>query len=43
MDMANAFIKYLVGPQFATKVVNTIELRAAEQDDDPFAEVYGLV
>ncbi|CAE6488526.1 unnamed protein product [Rhizoctonia solani] len=43
MDMANAFIKHLVGPEFATKAVNTVELRAAEQDDDPFAEVYGLV
>ncbi|KAL5634204.1 hypothetical protein ACGC1H_006132 [Rhizoctonia solani] len=42
-DMANAFLTYLAGPDFATKVRNIVELRAAEQGDDPFAEVYGLI
>ncbi|CAE7176816.1 unnamed protein product [Rhizoctonia solani] len=43
MDMANAFINHLVGPEYATKVLNLVELRAAQQGDDPFAEVYGLI
>ncbi|KAF8749683.1 Class I glutamine amidotransferase-like protein [Rhizoctonia solani] len=43
IDMANAFIIYLVGPEYATKARNVVELRAAEQGDDPFAEIYGLV
>ncbi|CAE6512148.1 unnamed protein product [Rhizoctonia solani] len=43
MDMANAFLIHLAGPDYATKARNIVELRAAEQGDDPFAEVYGLV
>ncbi|CAE6510893.1 unnamed protein product [Rhizoctonia solani] len=42
-DMANAFLTYLAGPDFATKARNIVELRAAEQGDDPFAEIYGLI
>ncbi|CAE6467580.1 unnamed protein product [Rhizoctonia solani] len=43
IDMANAFIIHLVGPEYATKARNVVELRAAEQGDDPFAEIYGLI
>ncbi|KAH7332586.1 class I glutamine amidotransferase-like protein [Rhizoctonia solani] len=43
MDMANAFLTHLAGPDYATKARNIVELRAAEQGDDPFAEIYGLI
>ncbi|KAF8598674.1 class I glutamine amidotransferase-like protein [Ceratobasidium sp. AG-I] len=43
MDMAYAFMTHLVGADFAIKARNTIELRAADQGDDPFAEIYGLL
>ncbi|CCO31243.1 hypothetical protein BN14_05281 [Rhizoctonia solani AG-1 IB] len=42
IDMANAFVTHLAGSEFATKARNVVELRAAEQGDDPFAEIYGL-
>ena len=43
MDMAYAFLTHLAGADFAIKARNTIELRAAGQDDDPYAEIYGLL
>lgn len=42
-DMAYAFMTHLVGADFATKARNTIELLAASQDDDPYAEIFGLL
>ncbi|KAF8598675.1 class I glutamine amidotransferase-like protein [Ceratobasidium sp. AG-I] len=42
-DMAYAFLTHLAGPDFAIRARNTIELRAASQDDDPFAEIWGLL
>ncbi|KAB5593169.1 hypothetical protein CTheo_3399 [Ceratobasidium theobromae] len=43
MDMAYVFLTYLVGPDFSIKARNIIELRAAGQGDDEFAEIYGLL
>ncbi|KAG8719159.1 hypothetical protein FRC08_003511 [Ceratobasidium sp. 394] len=43
MDMAYAFLTYLVGPDFAIKVRNTIELHASAQGDDEYAEIFGLL
>jgi transcriptional regulator GlxA family with amidase domain len=42
-DMGYAFLTHLAGPEFAIKARNTVELRAAAQDDDEFAEIFGLI
>jgi transcriptional regulator GlxA family with amidase domain len=42
-DMAHGFLIHLVGAEYATKARNTLELRAAAQGDDEFAELYGLL
>ncbi|KAH8916328.1 putative ThiJ/DJ-1 [Atractiella rhizophila] len=42
-DMALAFIEHLVGKEWADDIRNVAEVRRAERDDDPFAEVFGLV
>ncbi|KAL1669668.1 class I glutamine amidotransferase-like protein [Schizophyllum commune] len=43
MDMANAFVKHLAGPDIAHIIANVIEMRARGADEDEFAEVHGLV
>ncbi|KAL1728799.1 class I glutamine amidotransferase-like protein [Schizophyllum commune] len=43
MDMANAFVKHLAGPDVAHIIANVIEMRARGADEDEFAEVHGLV
>lgn len=39
MDMAYAYLAYLVGAEFATKARIGVELRAANQGDDEFAKM----
>ncbi|TCD62795.1 hypothetical protein EIP91_006388 [Steccherinum ochraceum] len=43
IDMTGAFMEHLVGEDFARKVRNRLEVSVRKQDDDEFAEVYGLV
>lgn len=40
--MANAFLVHLVGADVARSIRTIVELSAKEQDDDEFAEYYGL-
>ncbi|KAH7337669.1 putative ThiJ/DJ-1 [Rhizoctonia solani] len=42
-DMAYEFLKVVVGPEFALAAKNAVELRATSEDDDEFADVFGLV
>ncbi|KAK7021649.1 DJ-1 protein-PfpI domain-containing protein [Favolaschia claudopus] len=42
-DMAIAFLEHLAGERAAKFTRGFIEIREAPQDDDPFAEVHGLV
>ncbi|QRV82723.1 hypothetical protein RhiJN_10738 [Ceratobasidium sp. AG-Ba] len=42
-DMSYEFMKHLTGQEFATKVKNIVELHSLDQDDDEFAEIFGLV
>ncbi|KAL0960192.1 hypothetical protein HGRIS_011826 [Hohenbuehelia grisea] len=42
-DMASAFLDFLVGKEQATIIRGVVELSARAQDDDEFAEYYGLV
>ena len=41
--MANAFLEFLAGKEFAACVRARIELGVRNQEDDEFAEVHGLV
>ena len=41
--MANAFLEFLVGKEFAAFVRGGIELGVRNQDDDEFAELHGLI
>ncbi|CAE6337350.1 unnamed protein product [Rhizoctonia solani] len=41
-DMAYEFLKTLTGEEFALAAKNMVELRAAGQDDDEFADVFKL-
>ena len=41
--MGYAFMQHLVGHEVAEKVRGIVELSAHTQDDDEFAEFYGLV
>ncbi|KAL0960194.1 hypothetical protein HGRIS_011828 [Hohenbuehelia grisea] len=43
MDMANAFLEYLVGKEKMVHVRAVVELTARSADDDEFAAFYGLV
>ncbi|KAL0960244.1 hypothetical protein HGRIS_011876 [Hohenbuehelia grisea] len=42
-DMASAFLDFLVGKEQATIIRGIVELSAKAQDDDEFAEYWGLV
>ena len=41
--MANAFVEFLAGKEFATFNRVGIELGVRNQEDDEFAELHGLV
>jgi len=41
--MANAFLEFLAGKEFAEFVRAGIELGVRNQEDDEFAEVHGLI
>ncbi|KAF4583596.1 hypothetical protein EYR38_002351 [Pleurotus pulmonarius] len=43
MDMANAFLEYLVGKEAALRIRGIVELSAKEEGDDEFAEYYHLL
>lgn len=43
MDMANAFLRHIDSDKTAKQVRNVIEFSAKEQDEDEFAQEYGLV
>lgn len=43
MDMASAFIDYLVGEEVGKVIRGVVELSAKGQGDDEFAEYYDLV
>lgn len=42
-DMGYAFLTHLVGKEFAEMVRGIVELSVHKEDDDEFADVYGLV
>lgn len=42
MDLANAFLKHLIGEENALVISRTMELKAHEEGDDEFAALYGL-
>ncbi|KAF7973439.1 hypothetical protein HWV62_15132 [Athelia sp. TMB] len=42
-DMANAFLRHLIGREHAELIKNIVELSVKEEDEDEFAEHYGLV
>lgn len=43
MDMANAFLEYLLGKEVTKVIRGVIELSAKEEDEDEFAAYYNLV
>ena len=43
MDMANAFLEFLAGKEFAAFIRSGIELGVRNSEDDEFAAVHGLV
>ncbi|KAL4254233.1 Class I glutamine amidotransferase-like protein [Abortiporus biennis] len=43
MDMANAFLEFLVGSEITQKIRGIAEFSAKEEGEDEFAEFYGLV
>ncbi|KAJ8515477.1 hypothetical protein ONZ45_g7088 [Pleurotus djamor] len=43
MDMASAFLDYLVGKETGDFIRGVVELRAKDDGDDEFAEYYGLL
>ncbi|KAF9070230.1 class I glutamine amidotransferase-like protein [Rhodocollybia butyracea] len=43
LDMANAFLEYLAGPESAKELGAVIEMRFKGAEDDEFASVHGLV
>jgi len=42
-DMASAFLEYLVGAEITKSIRGVAEVSVRQQDDDEFAEMYGLV
>jgi transcriptional regulator GlxA family with amidase domain len=42
-DMAYAFLEHLVGHEVANAIRGVVEVSVRKQDDDEFAEFYGLV
>ena len=43
MDMANAFVEFLAGKEFAAFNRAGLEFSVRNQEDDEFAEIHGLV
>ncbi|KAK7458159.1 hypothetical protein VKT23_010067 [Stygiomarasmius scandens] len=43
MDLANAFMEYFVGKEFAYQACMSVEFTSRGQDDDEWASVHGLV
>jgi hypothetical protein len=43
MDMGNAWLEHIAGKEVAAKARSVVELSAKGQEDDEFAEVFGLV
>ncbi|KAF9070231.1 class I glutamine amidotransferase-like protein [Rhodocollybia butyracea] len=43
LDMANAFLEYLAGPEIGKELGAAIEMRFMGAEDDEFASIYGLV
>ena len=43
IDMANAFLVHIVGDEVSREIRNVVEHSAKTEEEDEFAEVYGLV
>ena len=43
MDMAISFIEHLVGKKITEHIRGIVELSERKEDDDEFAEMYGLL
>ncbi len=41
--MANAFLRHIEGDKPAKQIRNIVELSAKDEDEDEFAQEYGLV